>query len=208
MNSPLPDPEAPAGLLRRTVAYVLDASLVQGLCWPLFWLGSVGPRADWAQAQAQLNVTGDPVAFVHAAVPAISALVTLQTVLYVVLAAVYFIGMEASSWQGSLGKHALGLRVVDLLGRPLSMQRAAARFAASGLSWATMNLGHAMAGWRQDRRALHDLVAGTQVVGRRLTGAQTAVMVGTLIGGAVLALIVVVTVIQGMVAGLSVPMNV
>ncbi|MND00767.1 hypothetical protein D3C83_194950 [compost metagenome] len=27
-----------------------------------------------------------------------------------------------------------------------------------------LNLGHALAGWRHDRRALHDLIAGTQVL--------------------------------------------
>ena len=37
------------------------------------------------------------------------------------------------------------------------------RFFAGGLSWLALNLGHAMVGWRRDRRALHDLIAGTQV---------------------------------------------
>ena len=36
----------------------------------------------------------------------------------------------------------------------------------TAFSWLTLNLGHAMAAWRRDKRALHDLLAGTTVLNR------------------------------------------
>ena len=81
------------------------------------------------------------------------------------LALPWFVGFEASAWAATPGKRLLGLRVADRAGRRVSHARALARFAAGGLSWLTLNLGHALAGWRRDHRALHDLVAGTQVRG-------------------------------------------
>lgn len=78
-------------------------------------------------------------------------------------AAIYFIGFEASIWQATPGKRALGLRVSTPDGARIGLGRASARFFAAALSWLTLNLGHALAGWRSDGAALHDLVAGTRV---------------------------------------------
>lgn len=80
--------------------------------------------------------------------------------------AAYFIAFEASTWAATPGKRLLKLRVADMAAAPPGLQRAALRFAAGGLSWLTLNIGHLMAGLRRDHRALHDLVAGTQVLGR------------------------------------------
>jgi uncharacterized RDD family membrane protein YckC len=82
------------------------------------------------------------------------------------VAAIYFIGFEASAWQATPGKRAVDIAVVDMSGRRLGWARAAGRFFAGALSWMTLNLGHALAGWRSDGRALHDLLAGTRVVAR------------------------------------------
>ena len=53
-------------------------------------------------------------------------------------------------------------------------------------SWLTLNLGHALAGFRRDHRALHDLVAGTQVLGR---GPMPRWARGLLVGVGVLAVV-------------------
>jgi uncharacterized RDD family membrane protein YckC len=52
----------------------------------------------------------------------------------------------------------------------MSVARAAARFFAGSLSWLSLNLGHAMALFRRDGRALHDLIAGTAVIDRNSGG--------------------------------------
>jgi len=71
---------------------------------------------------------------------------------------------EASPWQGSPGKHAFGLVATDLDGQPPGVARAFARQAAGLASWITLNLGHLLAMFPPQHRALHDLIAGTRVL--------------------------------------------
>jgi len=105
-------------------------------------------------------------------------------------AALYFVGFEGSAWQATPGKRLLGLAVVDLRGQRLGWPQAGARFLAGSLSWLSFNLGHALAGWRADGRALHDLIAGTRVVastppprwGRWLLLIQLALVLGVIVG--------------------------
>ena len=82
------------------------------------------------------------------------------------VSALYFVASEASPWQATPGKRLLRLRVQGAEGGAIGPLRALGRHLAGALSWALLNLGHAMAGWREDRRALHDLLAGTQVMAR------------------------------------------
>lgn len=89
----------------------------------------------------------------------------LWTIFFIAL--IYGIGSvisEGGPRQSTWGKRFLGLEVVDMEGRGLSYGEAALRFAAGTLSWITLNIGHGMASFRSDKRALHDLVAGAQVV--------------------------------------------
>ena len=79
------------------------------------------------------------------------------------IAALYFIGFEASRWQATPGKRLLGIVVQSEHGGRLGLARTALRFFAGSLSWLSLNLGHALAGWRKDGRALHDLLAGARV---------------------------------------------
>ncbi|OGK77237.1 MAG: hypothetical protein A2W08_02250 [Candidatus Rokubacteria bacterium RBG_16_73_20] len=81
-------------------------------------------------------------------------------------------------WLGgqTLGKMLAGARVVADDGGPLTLGAAVLRYLAYFVSWATLGFGYVMAGLRQDRRALHDLIAGTRVVrvGRAATRAAAA----------------------------------
>ena len=58
------------------------------------------------------------------------------------------------------------LKVTDLEGRRLTFARACARFFAKWLSLITLGLGYAMAGFDEQKQALHDRVAGTLVLYR------------------------------------------
>jgi len=80
------------------------------------------------------------------------------------LAALWFIGFEASRWQATPGKRLAGLRVVADDGSRPGLARVAARFFGGLPSWLLLHLGHALAAWSRDRRALHDRLAGTRVV--------------------------------------------
>jgi hypothetical protein len=70
---------------------------------------------------------------------------------------------EQSRWQATPGKRALGLRVTDTQGRRLLAGHALQRHLAAGLSWLTLNLGHALAAV-PPHLALHDRISGTRVV--------------------------------------------
>ena len=87
------------------------------------------------------------------------------------LALAYFALFEASALQGSPGKRALGLRVVDVQGRRLRPGRALARQAFKCLDLASSGLTYLIAGFTERRQGLHDILAGTLVVKRARRGA-------------------------------------
>lgn len=103
-----------------------------------------------------------------AAVAALSALILGWVFLFALLGLVYELGFGSfSSWRTTPGKRALGMRVTALDGRPLDSGRAALRYLAGGLSWATLNIGHVMAMAGPEYRALHDRIAGARVLRAR-----------------------------------------
>lgn len=131
----------PAGFWIRAVALVVDLALL-GLV--RVSLGAVGARF-WGPA-----VEGAP-AF-HAAVGAYTLLFAL----------VYTTTLHSLGGQ-TVGKLLVGVRVTTVAGDPLPAGAALLRFLAYGVSLATLGLGYLMAGLRHDRRALHDLIAGSRV---------------------------------------------
>ena len=76
----------------------------------------------------------------------------------------YYAVLESSSWQGTIGKRALGIVVTDLAGRRISFGRATGRYLAHILSIITLGVGYLIQRFTQRRQALHDIVAGTLVV--------------------------------------------
>ena len=66
-------------------------------------------------------------------------------------------------WGQTLGKMALQIRVVSLDGGPLSFAQSIGRYFGTFLSALILGIGFVMAGVRPDKRALHDLLAGTRV---------------------------------------------
>lgn len=75
----------------------------------------------------------------------------------------YFVLSHGTGGQ-TLGKRLLGLQVVDQAGSPIGYGHALGRYAATVLAALPGGLGLLLAGFRADRRGLHDLLAGTRVV--------------------------------------------
>jgi len=71
--------------------------------------------------------------------------------------------MESSPQQGTLGKMALRLKVVDLQGNRISFARASARHFAKLISLIFF-IGYIMAGFTERKQALHDMIAETRVL--------------------------------------------
>jgi uncharacterized RDD family membrane protein YckC len=77
---------------------------------------------------------------------------------------IYYASMESSSWQATLGKKILGLKVTDLAGNRISFARASGRFFGKILSGMILGIGFLMAGFTQRKQALHDILAGCLVL--------------------------------------------
>ena len=77
---------------------------------------------------------------------------------------VYFGFTESSSWQATIGKKLLNLKVTDMSGNRLTFGRASGRYFAKILSGLTCLIGFVMAAFTEKKQALHDMVANTLVV--------------------------------------------
>ncbi len=145
--SPPPrDAEAlrPGGLVRRGVALGLDVAAV-------ILLRAVGSRIAAAVVAAAPGFVLGAQAF--------------DITWRIVVPAAYFVLGHGTGGQ-TLGKRLVGVRVVDLRGAPIGYVHALGRLLATAVAAAPLGLGLVLAGWRADRRGLHDLLAGTRVVRR------------------------------------------
>jgi uncharacterized RDD family membrane protein YckC len=88
-----------------------------------------------------------------------ASLVSFFTLLFT---GAYSVTLHATGGQ-TIGKLLVGVRVVALDGGVPTVGQAFLRWLGYGLSALPFGLGYLMAGLRRDRRALHDLLAGTRV---------------------------------------------
>ena len=87
-------------------------------------------------------------------------------VAYPILSGLYYVGMESSRMQATLGKMAVGIKVTAADGRPLTRSHALGRWASHLLCYVTLYLGYVVAAFTDRKQGLHDLVAKTLVVDR------------------------------------------
>ena len=78
--------------------------------------------------------------------------------------------LESSSWQGTVGKKLIGLRVTDLDGNRISFGKATGRHFGKMLSSLICLIGFIMVAFTEKQQALHDQLAGTLVVTGVTTG--------------------------------------
>ncbi len=81
-----------------------------------------------------------------------------------IIGLLYFVLMESSSWQATLGKRAVNIKVTDLEGNRIGFGRSLARYLSKFISALTLIIGFIMAGFTPKKQALHDMIAGTLVV--------------------------------------------
>jgi uncharacterized RDD family membrane protein YckC len=88
----------------------------------------------------------------------------IGNVIGIILNWLYYTLFEASSKQATLGKMALGIKVTDLDGEPITFARANGRYWAKIISTLTLLVGYIMAAFTERKQALHDILAGCLVV--------------------------------------------
>ena len=137
-----------AGFWLRVLAWLIDALISCAISFPLgLILGLI-----MAASGSDLD-SGDLL------------LVRLSTNgLSIVAGWLYYSLCESSSWQGTVGKKVLGLRVTDLDGQRISFGRATGRHFAKLLSGLILGIGFIMVAFTERKQGLHDMVASTLVV--------------------------------------------
>jgi uncharacterized RDD family membrane protein YckC/Tfp pilus assembly major pilin PilA len=86
----------------------------------------------------------------------------------------YRAGMHSSSFQATVGKLVLGIKVSDLAGQRIGFGRSTGRVIAEFLAGLTLGVGFVMAGFTKRRQALSDMIAGTLVVKKNVTADEIA----------------------------------
>lgn len=104
----------------------------------------------------------DPAAAL-AAVPALFGAIGLSFLINIVLGFIYEVYF-LSSRGATPGKMALGLKVVRADGGPITMNLAIGRYFAYILSGFTFLIGFIIAGFDDEKRALHDRICNTRVI--------------------------------------------
>ncbi len=120
----------------------------------------------------------------------------------------YYALMESSAKQATLGKMALGIRVVDLAGRRVSFLRATGRFFGQFVSSLFFCIGYVMAAFTARKQALHDIMAGCLVVNKGYVASDVLAMPQrrSLSGGVIALIVIAVLVpIAGIVAAVAIP---
>lgn len=137
-----------AGFWMRFLAYLLDSLIVSIVFVPLgFVIGLV-------MAGSGFDENSPVMAFTNLGINAISILSGW----------LYHGFLESSSWQGTIGKKVLGLRVTDMSGNRISFGRATGRYFGMMLSGMICLIGFLMVAFTEKKQGLHDLLAGTLVL--------------------------------------------
>jgi uncharacterized RDD family membrane protein YckC len=77
----------------------------------------------------------------------------------------YYALSESSSWQATLGKKILNLKVTDISGQPISFGRASGRYFAKIITgMIPLMIGYIMAGFTEKKQAIHDMIASCLVL--------------------------------------------
>lgn len=90
--------------------------------------------------------------------------IELAEVLVIPLMFLYAALMESSKYQATLGKQALGIKVVGNNGERISFLRALARFGLKFLSYAFLFIGFIIIAFTRKSQGLHDIITDTFVV--------------------------------------------
>lgn len=141
------------GFWIRVVAYLLDSVILSVITTPIviiFLLPAVLKAID------QINRNQEPPLELFASLFIIIPLVWILQWLYEAL-------LTSSSWQGTVGKRVVRLKVTDAAGNRISFGRATGRFFGKIVSGMIMDIGFIMVAFTERKQGLHDMIAGTLV---------------------------------------------
>jgi len=97
-----------------------------------------------------------------------AALTVIGWAVAIILPWLYYALMESSGKQATLGKLAMKMAVTDHEGKKISFWRATSRHWGKLISWVLLSAGFIMAAFTERKQALHDLMASTVIVDKRV----------------------------------------
>jgi len=146
------------GFWIRLLAHLIDHVILGAIAAPLFFI-LVLPAMLRVINEAKRNREPSPELIVA---------IVSSVFIYIVLAFVgqwlYEALLTSSSWQATLGKRVLQLKVTDEMGNRIGFGRATGRFFAKILSSMFFCIGFIMVGLTDRKRGLHDMLAATLVM--------------------------------------------
>ena len=145
-----PDYAAPtyAGFWWRFLAYIIDAFISACIFFPLGALLGVA-----IVASGQDPNSGEMLA----------ARLGLNSI-SIVITWLYYALCESSSWQGTIGKKVLGIRVTDTNSQRIGFAKATGRHFGKIISGIILGIGFIMIAFTEQKQGLHDMMAGTLVL--------------------------------------------
>jgi uncharacterized RDD family membrane protein YckC len=148
----------PAGFLIRLAAYIGDWFMVMMLTNLL--------TLPWHEALRSLQENA--LQQTHQANADLSLILRVWLIsfaIHIPISMAYHVGCN-TRWGATPGKWMAGLKIVAVDHSPLTFYQALGRFLAEGVCVASLFAGYLLVLWHPQRRGLHDLLAGTQVVFR------------------------------------------
>jgi uncharacterized RDD family membrane protein YckC len=150
------------GFWLRFLAYLIDGAVIMlgilVVAIPLVFLTGLGTLLSQIRPEEDFNDAGFWL---------IMAVIILFATVSLAVTWLYHALMESSEWQATVGKKALGLVVTDMAGRRVSFWRATGRhFAKIVTNLVPAFIGYVMAGFTEQKQALHDMIAGCLILRR------------------------------------------
>lgn len=143
-----------AGFWLRVAAYLIDAIILY-IANALVTMPIMGTNM-----QAFIDPEANPEEMLELMMTSLGPVIGITTL----ISWLYFALMESSEKQATVGKMALGLKVVDMYGEKLTFLRATGRHFAKIISGIILCIGYIMVGFTEKKQALHDIIASALVV--------------------------------------------
>ena len=142
-----------AGFWKRVAAYFID-SLVVGMVGGVIAM-VIGMVLGIGMAGLG---SGDTMGAGFIAIQLLTNLISIG------LSAAYYAGFHASAGKATLGKMAVGIKVVRSNGERITIARGIGRYFAAMLSGLILCIGYLMAAFTERKQSLHDMICDTLVV--------------------------------------------
>lgn len=148
-----------AGFWVRFSAMTIDGLLI----WLVVFVFIDIPFIAYLYTTGAITPSTDP-QMAKMAIMQIAPVLTLVQGVTMLVWVVYFVVPTAGKHQGTYGKRSMGIYVRKRDGGRIWYGHSLVRFVGYLISWIPLGIGYLMAGFGKRKLALHDLIAGTEVV--------------------------------------------